>query len=981
MLSVYMLWYFCRLFFVVSFSSLVLLAQSQIGGATLNGTVTDPTGAVIAGAKVVATNPATGFTREANTTSAGLYSFTQLPVGSYDVSVESAGFKTAKQVGVPLAIGAVSTLNIALEVGTSQETVSVNAELPVVETTRSQTSTNVSEKQVSDLPINGRNFLDFTVLTPGVVRDPRGGDVSFGGQRGTSNSLLIDGADNNNVFFGQTTGRSGVRNPYSFSQDAVQEFQVNTNGYAAEIGRAGGGVINVVTKSGNNEFHGGAFEFYRDKALNANSWENNRNNRPKGAYHYNQFGGNIGGPIKKDKVFFFFDYDGQRNTTPNIVFLQVAPPADPLSQQGAALLQPYLGAYANTLNNDVYLGKVDVNLTSNQHFSVRYNANRFKGQNFENSGPSSALEHTGNSNISTDNVAATYSAVLSPSLVFEGRFGYTRDDEPGQANSTAPEAVIRQAGTAVLSIGRNNFSPRYTNVKTYQGAANLSWVKGSHTFKFGTDIIHQGVANFFPGNFSGSYVFNSYADFATNRPFSFTQAFAGENTDGPLSNPNVSEYAVFLQDSWRATRKLTLNYGIRYDYFDLAQAKVKNSDPGLAALGLDTSRIPRDQNNVGPRFGFAYNLDDNGKSVIRGGYGIFYGRTPSIFTGTAFTQNGIQVQTYTLSRNLPAYPNILTAPPPSNRTPDLFVFAPDYVQPMTHQWSFNYERQLGKDLALTIGYLGVRGEHLTRSRDINLFPAQPVMAALSTGGTLTFLRHPAGRPNPNFGRITLAESGANSIYHGGFVQLTKRLAQNFQLQTSYTWSKVIDDAPDATAVVVGTDDSKLVQDTLNPGADRGLGAADVRHRFVFSGIWDLNYVPSGSHKVVKVLLGGWQLSTIATVQSGLPFSSTTNADLNSDGNTRSDRTPGEGRNAISGRNFLNDDVRLTKYIPLSRERVRLRLMFEAFNVTNRANYNALRLTRYNYTQATNTFSPAADYLAPTTTFAPRILQLAAKITF
>ncbi|MGH9667285.1 MAG: carboxypeptidase regulatory-like domain-containing protein, partial [Bryobacteraceae bacterium] len=328
-----------RLALTAVLASALAFGQSEIGGATLNGTVFDPSGAAVSGAKVTVDNTSTGLTRTTTTSQAGLYSFPGLPVGAYDLTVELQGFKAVKRTGIELSIGAVATVDLRLEIGTAAETVNVTGEVPVVETTRSQTSTVVNDQAVADLPINGRNFLDFTVLTPGVNRDPtRSGDLSFGGQRGTSNSLLVDGSDANNVFFGQSTGRAGTgRNPYSFSQDAVAEFQVNTNGYNAEIGRAGGGVINVVTKSGTNQFHGAAFEFFRDKALNANQWENNRRGIPRRNYHFNQFGGNIGGPVAKNKLFFFFDYDGQRNTTPNAVFLQVAPPSDALSQQAAQM--------------------------------------------------------------------------------------------------------------------------------------------------------------------------------------------------------------------------------------------------------------------------------------------------------------------------------------------------------------------------------------------------------------------------------------------------------------------------------------------------------------------------------------------------------------------------------------------------------------------------------------------------------------------
>ena len=969
----------------ISMLSLTLLAAGlamgqEIGGATLNGTISDPSGGRIAGAKLTATQTATGLARTTESNSAGLFSFSALPVGAYDLAVEAKGFKQSKLANLAITVGAVVTLDVNLEVGGTSDVVNVSSDAPVVETARSQTSTVVNQTSIASLPINGRNFLDFTLLTPGVVRDPsRAGDISFGGQRGTSNSLTVDGSDANNVFFGQSTGRAGTgRSPYSFSQDAVQEFQVSANGYAAEVGRAGGGVVNVITKSGTNDWHGTIFEFFRDKALNANSWENNRAHLPKRNYHFNQFGGNIGGPVMKNKIFFFFDYDGQRNNEPITVIPAAAAPSDALSQQAFASLQKYFAAYPRSLNNDVYLGKVDFNLSDRQRLSVRYNGNRFTGVNYENSGSTSAQGHTGNSSVSSDNVSGTHTFVLSSKSVLDSRFTFTRDNEPGAANSTDPEAVIKQGGTTVITIGRNNFSPRYTNARTYQWAESLSYVQGSHAFKAGVDINWQKIDNFFPGNFSGSYTFNSYAEFASNKPFSFTQAFAGANTDGPLSQPNASEYAFYAQDSWRVNDRLTLNYGIRYDLFNLANPKVKNPDPGLAGANLDTSFINNDTNNFAGRFGFAYRLSKSGNMVLRGGAGSYYARTPSILTGTAFTQNGIQVQTYTLTSNLPSYPNILSGPPVLNRTPDIYVFAKDYVQPISHQWSLNLERQLGRDYSVTLGYLGVRGEHLSRTRDINFLPEVPLQGTFADGTPVTYFRHP-GRLNPAFGRISLFDSGADSIYHGVFIQLSKRLSQNFLVQTSYTFSKVIDDRPDFTSVVVGTDDSKNAQDTLYPNLERGRGNADVPHRWVFSGVWDINYGKSLQNAIARNLFRGYQFSVISNVQSGKTITATVGGDPNNDTNTSTDRSPYVGRNTITGPNYLTADIRFTRDIALYKERVALRLIFEAFNVTNRANYNAITSSQYNF--SAGKFTPNAAFLAPTSTFDPRILQLAAKITF
>src|SRR3954454_4827547 len=966
------------------------LAQES-GGATINGTVTDASGGLVTGAKITATQTSTGAQRTTQTSSAGLYSLSALPAGSYDVTVGAPGFKQAKFAAVPVSVGAVVTLDAHLEVGATMETVDVSADAPVVETSRSQTATVVNQKAIADLPIDGRNFLDFAALTPGVVRDPsRSGDLSFGGQRGTANSLLIDGSDANNTFYGQSVGRAGTgRNPYSFSEDAIQELQVNTNNYAAEIGRAGGGVINVITKAGTNAFHGDVFEFYRDKSLNANTWDNNTQGRPKRAYHFNQFGGDIGGPVIKNKVFFFFDYDGQRNTTPNVVTPGV-PATTTVGQQVLASLAPYLVSYVNSLNNDVYLGKVDWNITDNQHISVLYNANRFKGLNYENAGATSAQGHTGNSNVSTDNAGFIYTAAFTPNSVLEGRFFYTRDDEPGQANSSAPETIIQQNGQTVLSFGRNSFSPRFTNVSTYQPTVTFSLTRGAHTMRAGADLIFQKIANFFPGNFSGSYTFPSFAAYAANQPNQFTQAFAGPGTTGATSNPNVNEYAFFIQDSWRVTSKLTLNYGLRYDLFDYAQPPVFNPNASLAALGISTNRIHTDRTDYSPRFGFAYAPTDNGHTVLRGGYGIFYAVTPSIFTGTAFTQNGIQVQTFTYTAPgtpIPVtYPNLLTSIPTVNRTPSLFIFAKDFRNAQTQQWNFNVQHQLGNNYSITLGYLGVKGSHLSRARDINLFPAVQVTSiATAAGGlALPYMRHPNGRPYSAFQRIMLADSGADSIYHAGFVQLTKRFSHSFLLQTSFTWSHAIDDNPDPTQVVVGTDDAKSVQDSLLPNLDRGNANADIRKRFVFSGVWDWNFVPSGANPILRHAINGWQLSTIATVQSGRPYNSTIGGtpDINNDGNTRSDRTPGEGRNALRGPKFLTDDVRLSRFSPLGSERVRLQIIGEAFNITNRTNFINLRTTRYNFVG--NSFVPLSNFLTPALGNAaadPRILQLAAKIVF
>ena len=971
---------------------LCAMAQSEVGGATLNGTVMDPSGATVAAAKVTAINTNTGFSRLTESSAAGVYNFVRLPVGSYSVAVEKPGFKQFKQSGLALTVGAVLTLDVQLEIGAVTETASVTADIPLVETSRVSTATTVNEKAVRDLPINGRNFLDFTVLTPGVVRDQtRGGDLSFGGQKGTANSVLVDGGDANNLFFGQSSGRAGGgRNPYTFSQDAVQEFQVNTSGFAPEIGRSGGGVINMVTKSGTNDYHGTGFWFFRDRAMNANTPINKSRGIARPPYHFNQFGGNLGGPIRRDKLFFFFNYDGQRNINPNPVFFPVNPLTDADSQRAVAELRPFQTAYVTGQRNNIYTGRVDYNLSSTQQLNVRYNMHRFQGTSFENSGAQSASEHTGNTNIATDNLSVGYNKVFGAATIWDSRFVYLRDDQPGLANSDKPEAVVRQAGINMLTIGRNSFSPRYTNSDKFNIINSLAAVRGAHTLKIGGDLNIERIANFFPGNFSGSYTFDTLADFANRRPSAFTQGFAGPGTRGALTAPNASELGLFAQDTWRVKEQLTITYGVRYDLYKLASNDFVNPSPTLAALGLRTDKVPFNKDLFLGRFGIAYRLDKTGKSVIRTGFGMFSQRTPAILYGTAHSQNGIQVQTYTLRSNvasqlplIPVYPAVLSAPPALARTPDIFVMDPTFRTAQTYQWNFNYERQLSRDFAMTLGYLGVKGVRLSRSRDINLFPAQQANATLSTtGAQIPYFTRPSGaRPYAGFGRITVFESGADSAYHGGFAQFTKRYSRNFQLLASYTYSKVIDSRPDATSVVPGGgDDAKVAQDTLNPNAERALGDVNIKHRFVGSGVWDIAYF-NGLSGVGKYILGGWQVSLIFQGQSGRPFNATAPSDMNLDGNSRNDRAPGFGRNTIIGPSFASLDLRVSKDIPLIRERVKLRLMGEAFNTLNRANYSGLQTSPYGFNAATLVLTPQANFLNNTASFDPRILQIAARITF
>lgn len=937
----------------------------------------------MAGAKITVKSPSTGYIRSMETTGAGLYSFNRLPVGAYDVTVEMSGFKTASQPGIVLSVGAAATLDVHLEIGSATEQVSVTAEVPLVEVTRTASASTVNNRAIVDLPVNGRNFIDFTVLTPGVIKDPtRGGDLSFGGQRGPNNSLLVDGADSNNLFYGQATGRTGFR-PYAFSQDAVQEFQVNTNSFPAEVGRASGGAINVITKSGSNGFHGSAFEFYRDKGMNANTFVNNRAGARKSPYHFNQFGGTLGGKIIKDKLFFFVNYDGQRNAQSQLVTPVIAPPA-------GSIFTKYLTPYIIGLNNNVGLVKVDWNATDKDRLSVRYNLSRYTGVNQESFGSNVAEEHSGNNEVNTDNVAAVYTRLLGSNKVLEGRMNFVQDKQPGYANTTGPEVSIING----ILFGANNFSPRFTNSYAYQPTANLSDVQGRHSFKAGFDFNFVRVENYFPGFFAGGYTYPSYDAFQNGKPSTFRQAFPGSGTTFPISHPDVNEYAFFFQDTWRVTERLTLNYGIRYDYFAYRQPDTQNPNAALAAAGLRTDRIATDKKDFGPRFGFAYKATRTDRLVIRGGYGIYYARTPGLLLSTAILNNGISSQQYLITSNIPTYPNVLSAPPRPGTRPDIYVTDPNFKTGRTQQFSLQTEVAVDGKSSFTVGYLGVHGTKLTRSRDINLFPSVatvgyicPTSAACTAaqGTPITYWHHPGdrspARPNSAFGRISLFDSGGGSLYHGGFISYNRRFANNFQVQASYTLPKVIDTAPDATSVVPGNggDDSKVAQDTLAPNLERGPGVTDIRHRFVFSGVWDLNYAKSLGSAAARGILGGWQLGMISQVQSGRRFQDITTGDPGLDSNSFNDRSPLVGRNTIEGPWFETVYARLSKDVPLLQERMKIRFIGEAFNITNRANFNGIQTTRYSYSGGF--FRPTTNFLLRQSSFDPRIIQLAVKIIF
>jgi outer membrane receptor protein involved in Fe transport len=983
-------------------------AQSQANSGNIEGRVLDPNGAAVPNASVTATNQQTGFEKTATGNDEGTFSIILLPPGVYTVRVTASGFSQSVTEDVRVTVGSRVPLDVTLPVGGATVTVTISAPVPLVETTQTAVSSTINQTSIDNLPMNGRNFQDFATLSPAVVRDPRGGDLSVGGQRGTFNSVQVDGVDNNNTFFGQAFGRGGVRPPYQFSEESVQEFQVNQNGFSAEFGRAGGAVINVVTKSGTNDFHGGAFLYFRDEALNANDpivkanqFRAGQPNR-RAKLQIKQFGARLGGPISKNRAFFFFTYDGQRANVPQVMDVPNIATA-PASVQ--SVLLPKIHIYEIGRKQDVFLGKTDVKVNDRNQLVFRFNHQNFNGKNNENNGPLSAEEHSGDSNVRSDTFSTTLTSTLTNTVVNEFRFQFARDKEPGLANSEAPEAVIGTGAGTNLSIGRNNFSPRETTIKRFQFIDNVSILRGRNSWKFGLDFNFDRIFNFFPGLFSGSYTFPSYASFGTNTPTAYTQNFAGAGTTGGTTHPDLSEYAFFAQDEFRYNSKLTLNLGLRYDYQGMACPPVKNPDPLLAVFGLDTSTCPKDKNNFAPRAGFSYAINE--ETVIRGGFGLYYNRTPAIVVGTAHSQNGIQVTGINLNAAQIAaaglvYPTILTAPPAgTTANPNLFVFAEDYVQPYIEQGRIGFERQFAKNFSFSATYLYYHGLHLTRTRDINLQPPTAFPRTGPDGVVYTFQRFSSTRPTTvirptgqQYNRLSIFESSARSVYNGLALQVTKRLSRGFQFLASYTWSRAKDERPDQTIVVVGADDAKIVENQLSPGADYGRSDTDIPHRFVFSPVYEWGKIAWTDNSVARALFSDYTISSIVQFQSGTPYSALVSGDPNNDGNRATDRLPGTVRNQFTSPSIYQFDARLTRSLKFG-ESMRVRLILEAFNVFNRANVATVNNTYFVYSggaagtlsfpSALSAFGTPRTFASPasgTTTFAtPRQVQLAIKFDF
>jgi hypothetical protein len=983
------------LLFLLVFS-VSLLAQDASTGV-IRGTVSDASGAFLTGARVTVTSTETGAQHTTETSEIGSFAVQMLPPGEYSVRAEAPNMSPAIRGGVIVEVGGEAQLQLRLTIAGTKQQVEISGDNPLVDTQPATISSLISEKEINDLPLNGRRFTDLALLTPGVTQDPRGltsssnGDLAFGGIRGTQTSYLVDGNDSNNGFFGQASGR--YRAPYQFSNETVQEFRVSSNTYGAELGRSGGAVINIVTKSGSNRFHGSTFYFMRDNVFNAQP----AYTTVKPQDRQQQFGFTVGGPLKKDKLFIFSGFDQHVFNVPTIVqFVNgstvVTPsPTDYEDRDQAQVfaaakqLSKLGGAFRSSLLGNTAFSKLDWNVSPHEYASLRLSTSRYYGDNnvyFDPSSPITtyAISDNGQELVRTESLSASLTSAVSNRVTSHLRAQWSRDLQESIANSSDVRSRIYDW---IDAFGRSSILPRQTREHRLQLADTVTREGNRHSLKFGGDARITFIRNFFPMLFGGEYIFSDvHVDPWTFAPSTYgmmltpLRAYAHgvpryyvQDFGSAVSHPDTNEYAGFAQDTIRLTNHLAITLGVRYDL------QTFRSD-GLVSNPLwpDSGKVPTDTNNFAPRIGFAYSLGDRRPIVFRGGYGLFYTRIPQMYNSAIETSSSNQshaflnVSDYWDRQVFPTYPNPLVNCPPSattceapaslagNLQTDLSSFSHDFKTPRVHQASLGVEREIANRMAVSVNYLFVHGEHLIRAYDANLPPPTEVQYPVYDETGTNFLNQyytvqsfsgwqmshatdcpfspcidSLARPIPQLNSITVFDTASSSYYHGLTVSARRRMTSGLYFRLAYTWARAIDNGQDA--LLVGS--QATVQNAYSPSGERGNSSTDQRQRFVLS--WSAAPRPfHREHPLLKFIFNDWRASGVLTLGSGRPVNARVLGDANADGNTENDRLPGVSRNSFTGPGYATTDLRVSRVVSTFRN-LKVELLAESFNFLNRDN--------------------------------------------
>ena len=907
-------------------------AQQTVTSAIVSGRVEDASGAVVSGANLTVTNSETNQKRTTATDHNGRYRFPYLQVGKYKLTIEADGFAPLTRE-LTITLGQSLDLPLRLEVSGLSAQVNISNDVPIIETVRTQVTETIRPDEINELPLNGRNYLDLALLVPGVAPTNTGSNqrfaetsavpgqgISIAGQRNLYNSFVVDGVSAND-------DAADLTGTY-YSQEVIDQFQVITSGGIAEFGRASGGVVNILTKSGTNDWHGNFYGFARNQRLDAR----NPLAPTKDLLTQTQYGGSLSGPIKRDRTFFFSNFEQTRRNYSAVITIT---PQTVSTINSRLNIFGYKGPLLNTglvpasFDATNFFARFDHRLSSRNQLGGRYSLYHITAENSRTVGGLNATSRGSGLDDTDQTVVLNNISTLNSRTINEARFQYTHSNLGAPMNDPVGPAVNI---SGIGNFGTATTSPLARDINLVELIDNVSTQLGAHSPKFGIDFLYNRVNILFPGPREGVYSFNSLANFLTGTYSTYQQAFG---VPGQLqSNPNVG---FFVQDEWRVRSHLTINAGLRYDLQFL---------PGP---------IQTDRNNIGPRLGFAYAPGDR-KTVIRASFGVYYDRIPLRATSNALQRDGTKylvVQFSPTQFGAPIFPNVLTSQPGSLLTkPNITRIDPDIEASYSQQANVQVERELPGNAVLSVGYLHLHALHIIASRNVNV----PTLPASVGAPNL-------GRPDPNWGNISRFEGAGDSYYDGMVVSFNKRASTWADVRVSYTFSKTTDDA--------GNFFFSTPQDNFNLRGDMGRSDNDQRHRLVFSGSLEApsTFTAGGLRKMLR----GFQLSYIYTFGSRLPFNILLGSDRNFDTNNN-DRPVGIGRNTGRGFDFASLDMRLSRRFHLT-ERMELDVLAEGFNLLNRANLAV----------PNNTFGPGVapniTFGQPTQAFDPRQFQFGLKVSF
>jgi len=901
-------------------------AQTDVTTSRISGTVEDSSKSPLPGVTVEAVNTETGLRQAEVTDANGFYRILNLPTGTYRVSASLDGFATATAESVRLLIGSTPTVNFTLQSARISETITVTSEVPVVEVTNTQVGTTIQTEQLKNLPTPGTDFRQLVLLTPETRFDSERGNISISGQRGINTNVTVDGVDYNNAFFGGTTGGAEGRAPLSLSEESIKEFSVITNGASAEFGRSGGGFVNVITKSGTNNLHGSAFYYNQPQSLISDF----ANGQKPADQKKNQFGGSLGGPIVRDRLFYFLSYDDQKQDITVPIASAVLDPA--VFARYPALASP--NNFVQTRNGKVYFGRLDFQINDSHRLTARGNVAKYDGENGTSSAQNQAASHNGIEGMTAKTWVGQYSGQFSANLLNDLNINYVKEETP-RADKGIGLPEIQVPG---VTYGEVSFLPIVSTNDRKEIGDTLSYLLDKHVIKGGVDFNDTSIDQIFKGNWRGVYVFNSKADLIAGRWAQFRQ-FGGLNglTADQAGRANFSqkESAFFLQDQWFLRPNLTLTAGVRWENLDNPNAAILNqNDVNSNGSFKLNGKIPDSNNNISPRLSISWAPDE--KTAVRGSVGRFWSRTPAILFAQLLTSNGVRATQYIVNSTQsggavvgpptdPLAPGwgatfdpTVVAPIDFSRLttiakPGVFAIDPDFDNPYTDRITLGAEREVLSRTSLALDLTYAESKQLERLTDIN----RVYSGATAPNGLPAYS---STTPNPFYARITTLKSDARSKYIGVTATLNRRFADSFSYYAAITWSKDKDnDSNERNFSGIQPEDFN------NLDLNYGYSNRDQRWKGVVNGVWQSPWWGLG-------LSGSFRYST------GSPYTGLAGRDLNNDGNN-TDRPTVNGvhfdRNSFRQPDFYELDLRLSKGFKIWEGN--LQLFAECYNCSNAAN--------------------------------------------